>query len=186
MINFKPRHRRKMEQARRERQRAQYLRLIGPLRIYLLIECAPLVVDPFDIADRAFKRAFADPGVEEPSYCDLRKIAREIVETLKESGQATRAAHYSLEKIFDPYLTEGLESLREVLQAVDRLTPSERAVIEGEFLHLLTSDYIAETVGVTASTKRGQKRNALAKLADNNVSIERLREAFNDLKGETP
>lgn len=186
MINFKPRHRRKVEQARRERQRAQYLRLIGHLRIYLLIECAPLVVDPFEIADQAFKQAFADPDLEEPSYCAVRKIAREIVEGMKESGQATRAANYSLEKIFDAYLTEGLESLREVLQAVDRLNPSERAVIEGEFLHLLTSDYIAETIGVTASTKRGQKRSALAKLADNNVSIERLREAFDNLRGETP
>ncbi|MFF3326444.1 hypothetical protein [Streptomyces sp. NPDC002889] len=186
MIRPKPGRRRRAERARRrEEQRAQYLKQVGPLRIYLLIECAPLVVDPFDIADQAFKRAFADPD-RDFAYGEMQKIAKGIVRDLKMEGKAKKVAEYSLEKIFDPYLTAGLEPVREVLRAVDGLSLRERAVIEGEFLHLLTSDYIAETIGVTQSTKRGQKRSALAKLAESNANLELLDAFFKNLRGETP
>lgn len=56
-------------------------------------------------------------------------------------------------------------------------------MIEGEFLHLLTSDRIAETIGITQSTKRGQKRNALAILAEKNVTLEPLEAFFKDFRG---
>lgn len=121
LIRPKPGRRRggRVERARRrEERRAQYLKQIGPLRIYLLIECAPLVVDPFEVADQTFKRVFADPA-RDFSYGEVLKIAKDIVRDLKVEGKAKRAVEYSLEKIFDPYLTAGLEPVREVLQVVD-------------------------------------------------------------------
>lgn len=180
------RRRVKAERARRrEEQYGHYVKDIGRLRIHLLIDCAPLVVDPFEVADQAFKQVFAD-FERDYAYREVQRIAQGIVRVLKAEGRANMAVAYSLEKIFDPYLTAELEPVRQVLKVVDALDLRKRAVIEGEFLHLLTSERIAETIGVTQSTKRGQKKDALAILAENNVNLEPLEAFFKNFRGETP
>jgi hypothetical protein len=151
---------------------------VGHLRLYLLIECAPLVVDPFEVADETFKQAFSHPGAVY-TYCEIQRLADKVVHKYKDQ----KIAQYSLEEIFDPYLTEGLEAVRETLRAVDALSTPERGVIEAKFLHLLTDEGLIEVVGGTASTKRGQKKKALARLADANVNLDVLEPFFADMRG---
>lgn len=163
-------------------RRAQYKKQVGALRLFLLLECAPLVIDPLEIADEAFKRAFTQPG-RHFSYCDIRKIAEAIVRERREEGAIGEYADYSLEKIFDPYLTEDLTSVRVALRAVDALSLGERRAVEANFLHLLTNDGLTDAVGGSESTRRGQKRNGLAKLAQANVNLSSLKPFFDDMKG---
>ncbi|MGW2287054.1 hypothetical protein [Streptomyces phaeochromogenes] len=162
--------------------RDQYKKQIGPLRLYLLLECAPLVVNPIEVADAAFKHVFAQPE-RDFTYGEVRKIAEGIVRELKVAGKLHTAAEYSLEKIFDSYLTPDLTPVRETLRALDALCLAERRVIEAEMLHLLTTDGLAETVGGKASTKRVQRKNALAKLAEAEADLELLEPFFAGMRG---
>ena len=168
--------------SRRDEMKDQYKKQVGPLRVYLLLECAPLVVDPIEIADEAFARVFAQPDWHF-TFAEVRKIAEGIVEERKKAGTAHKAAEYSLEKLFDPYLTPQLAPVREVLHALDALSLAERRAIEAAFLHLLTMEGLAETVGGTASTRRVQKKKALAKLAEADIDLEPLKSFFASMRG---
>ena len=166
--------------AQREAMRRLYKFHVGQLRLFLLLECAPLVVDPLDIADQAFYRVFGSKG-EEFGFCDLRKAAEEIVADLKRSGGARKYAAYRLEEIFDSYLTEDLEPVRRALRAIDQLSICERRAVEAECLHLLTTDGLVQTVGGAASTRRVQKAKGLDKLAAAEVSLDALKPFFTQL-----
>ncbi|MHA4816111.1 hypothetical protein ACXZ65_17340 [Streptomyces aculeolatus] len=163
--------------AQQEALRDQYKRQVGPLRLFLLLECAPLTVDPLEIADEAFERAFTQPE-RSFTYCEIRKIAEEIVHERKKSGRAREYAQYKLEKIFDPYLTDDLEPVRRVLRAIDELSLHQRRAVEASLIHLLTTDGLTETVGGSASTRRVQKAEGLAKLAKADVNLDLLAPFF--------
>ncbi|MEU4615213.1 MULTISPECIES: hypothetical protein [Streptomyces] len=162
-------------------QQAEMRRLykfhVGQLRLFLLLECAPLIIDPLEIADQAFFQVFDEKG-EIFGFCDLRKAAEGIVGALKESGDARTYAEYRLEDIFDPYLTEDLAPVRQALKAIDRLSLAERRAVEAECLHLLTIDGLTQTVGGAASTRRVQKAKGLAKLAAEEVNLDALKPFF--------
>ncbi|MFD8421047.1 hypothetical protein [Streptomyces sp. NPDC059466] len=163
--------------AQREVMRRLYELHVGPLRLFLLLECAPLTIDPLDVADQAFFRVFDERG-EAFGFCDLRKAAEGIVNALKESGVAHSYAEYRLEDVFDPYLTEDLEPVRRALRAIDLLSLAERRAVEAECLHLLTMDGLTQTVGGAASTRRVQKAKGLAKLAAQEVNLDVLKPFF--------
>ncbi|MER6563145.1 hypothetical protein ABT300_36510 [Streptomyces sp. NPDC001027] len=162
--------------------RSQYKRQVGPLRLFLLLECAPLVVDPFEIADRAFQRAFAQED-RTFTFCDIRKIAEDVMREEKNKTGFQEYAAYKLEDIFDPYLTEGLQPVRDVLRAIDGLSLGERRAVEAELIHLLTSDGLVEKIGGAASTRRVQKAKGLSKLADSNVNLSLLDSFLSTLRG---
>ncbi|MDQ1041817.1 hypothetical protein [Streptomyces sp. V4I2] len=172
----------KLRQSRRDELKDQYKKQIGPLRVYLLLECAPLVVDPIEIADEAFECVFETPG-RYVTYGEVRKIAEGIVDERRRAGRAQKVAEYSLEKIFDPYLMPNDAPVREVLRALDALSLAERGAIEAALLHLLTMEGLAETVGGSASTRRVQKKKALEKLAEAKVDLEPLELFFASMRG---
>jgi hypothetical protein len=150
---------------------------VGQLRLFLLLECAPLVIDPLEVADEAFYQVFADKG-EDFGFCDLRKAAEEIVGARKESGDAQAYADYRLEEIFGPYLTEDLEPVRRALRAIDQLSLAERRAVEADCLHLLTTDGLIQAVGGAASTRRVQKLKGLTKLTAEEVNLDTLKPFF--------
>ncbi|MER5199830.1 hypothetical protein AB0E04_47750 [Streptomyces sp. NPDC048251] len=162
--------------------RSQYKKQVGPLRLFLLLECAPLVVDPLKIADEAFGRAFLEPD-RVFTFCDIRKIAEEIVREKRDDARVQKYADYRLEDVFDAYLDDDLQPVREVLRAIDALSLGERRAVEAELIHLLTSDGLTETVGGSASTRRGQKAKGLAKLARAEVNLSLLEPFFSTMRG---
>lgn len=179
---IRPRRDRRKREAQLAALRSQYKKQVGPLRLFLLLECAPLVVDPLEIADQAFRRAFAQSG-RTFTYCDIRKIAEEIVHEKRQDAGTREYADYKLEDVFDAYLAEDLQPVREVLRAIDALSLGERRAVEAELIHLLTSDGLIQTVGGAASTRRGQKAKGLAKLARADANLSLLEPFFSTMRG---
>ncbi|MFJ9968561.1 hypothetical protein [Streptomyces avermitilis] len=179
---IRPRRDRRNRETQLAALRSQYKKQVGPLRLFLLLECAPLVVDPLQIADEAFRRAFAQPD-RTFTYCDIRKIAEEVVREKRQDANVREYANYKLEDVFDAYLTEDLQLVRKVLRAIDALSLGERRAVEAELLHLLTSDGLIETVGGAPSTRRGQKAKGLAKLALVNADLSLLEPFFATMRG---
>ncbi|MGW3037394.1 hypothetical protein ACWDCB_40100 [Streptomyces sp. NPDC001178] len=169
-------------QARRDELKDQYKKQVGPLRVYLLLECAPLVVDPIEIADEAFAHIFAQPD-RYFTYAEVRTIAKAIVDTRTQAGTVGKAADYSLEKVFDPYLTPEHAPVRAGLRALDALSHAERRAIEAALLHLLTMEGLAGMLGGAASTRRVQKKEALAKLAEADIDLQPLKSFFASMRG---
>ncbi|MEU8459163.1 hypothetical protein [Streptomyces griseoaurantiacus] len=180
---IRPRRVKRNREDRLAELREQYKKQIGRLRIFLLLECAPLVVDPLETADAAFERAFSQPD-RIFTYCDIRKIAEEIVREGRPSADMRAYSEYKLEEVFDEYLTEDLLPVREVFRAIDSLSLGERRAVEAEVIHLLTSDGLVGVVGGAAVTRRVQKSKGLAKLAKARVNLELLEPFLVPLRGE--
>ncbi|MFC8838683.1 hypothetical protein ACFT8Q_00840 [Streptomyces griseoincarnatus] len=179
---IRPRRDKRNREARLAELRNQYKKQVGPLRLFLLLECAPLVIDPLEIADEAFARVIAEPD-RVFSYCDVRKIAEEIVREKRAEPGLQKYAEYSLEAVFDEYLTDDLQPVREVLRAIDTLSLGERRAVEAQLIHLLTCEGLTETVGGAAATRRVQKAKGLAKLAQADVNLDLLEPFFSTMRG---
>ncbi|MFB7655011.1 MULTISPECIES: hypothetical protein [unclassified Streptomyces] len=180
---IRPRRVKRNREDRLAELREQYKKQIGRLRIFLLLECAPLVVDPLAIADEAFERAFSQPE-RTFTYCDIRKIAEGIVREKRTTCGMQTYAEYKLEEVFDEYLTDDLQPVRHVLQAIDCLSLGERRAVEAELIHLLTCEGLVDTVGGAAVTRRVQKSKGLAKLDQAKVNLDLLEPFFIPLRGE--
>ncbi|MGW0080026.1 hypothetical protein [Streptomyces sp. P9-2] len=177
-----PRREKRNRKNRLAELRNQYKKQVGPLRLFLLFECAPLVIDPFEIADEAFARVFAQSD-RTYAYCDIRKIAEGIVREKRVTSGLREYADYKLETVFDEYLTEDLKPVREVLRAIDALSLGERRAVEAQLIHLLTCEGLTEAVGGAPATRRGQKAKALAKLAKADVNLDLLEPFFSSMRG---
>ncbi|MFF9127953.1 hypothetical protein ACF09J_32650 [Streptomyces sp. NPDC014889] len=179
---IRPRRDKRNREARLAELRNQYKKQVGPLRLFLLLECAPLIIDPLEVADEAFARAFAQPD-RVFTYCDIRKIAEEVVREKRTEAGLQVYADYKLEEVFDEYLTEDLQPVREVLRAIDGLSLGERRAVEAQLIHLLTCEGLTEAVGGAAATRRGQKAKGLAKLTQADVNVDLLEPFFSTMRG---
>ncbi|MGJ3558061.1 hypothetical protein ACR6C2_00475 [Streptomyces sp. INA 01156] len=179
---IRPRRDKRNREARLAELRNQYKKQVGPLRLFLLLECAPLIIDPLEIADEAFTRAFAEPD-RIFTYCDIRKIAEEIVREKRAEAGSRKYAEYKLEEVFDEYLTADLQPVREALRAIDALSLGERRAVEAQLIHLLTCEGLTEAVGGATVTRRSQRSKGLAKLTQADVNLDLLEPFFSTMRG---